>query len=632
MCRITGFFDLSENVTTAEMLVKMRDTLAAGGPDSEGIFMDETIGLAHRRLSIIDLSSGGFQPMIVGKWVITYNGEVYNYQEIKDELLSLGRQFNTKSDTEVIVRAIETWGSEAVNKFRGMFSFALWNTEHKKLSLYRDRLGVKPLYWYHKDGLFLFASELKAFHEHPAFDKTIDLSCLPHYFQKGYIHPTNCIYKYAHQVPPGSFLEIDMTGVVKVERYWDIKEIYYASEVDVRSEEEILDELEAKLLESFKLRMVSDVEVGVFLSGGIDSSLVTALLQKDQKRKLKTFTIGFNEKKFDEAELANLVAKELGTDHTSYICTEDDVKNVLPHLSYMYDEPFGDSSSIPTYLVASLARKSVKVALSGDGGDELFGGYSKYRFVKHAKVLLRIPFPIRLMINKITYLFSPKLIDWMSRRFGFVSYTQIGDKYKKFQETLLARSLDDFMNKSSSYISDENLKKFIGNDKLHIKSDGIENKGEVISFFGAKDMLSYLPGDILTKVDRATMYVALESREPFLDPDLISFSFKLPDHLKITKDIHSKYLLRKILFKYIRPDLVNRPKQGFTVPIEDWLNGFLKEEVLQISRDTDFFNKFQLKQSFFEKVLKSFYNGDNKYNPHFIWFVYTFYNWYKRWI
>lgn len=632
MCRITGFFDLSVNSTTAEVLVKMRDTLAAGGPDSEGIFMDEMIGLAHRRLSIIDLSSAGFQPMIVGKWVITYNGEVYNYQEIKDELLSLGCQFNTKSDTEVIVRAIETWGSEAVNKFRGMFSFALWNTEHKRLSLYRDRLGVKPLYWYHKDGLFLFASELKAFHEHPAFDKTIDLSCLPHYFQKGYIHPANCIYKYAHQVPPGSFLEIDITGVVKVERYWDIKEIYNASEIDVRSEEEILDELEAKLLESFKLRMVSDVEVGVFLSGGIDSSLVTALLQKDQKRKLKTFTIGFNEKEFNEAKLANLVAEELGTDHTSFICTEDDVKNVLPHLNNMYDEPFGDSSSIPTYLVSALARNSVKVALSGDGGDELFGGYSKYRFVKYAKVLLRIPFPIRLMINRISYLFSPKLIDWMSRRFGFVSYTQIGDKYRKFQETLLARSLDDFMNKSSSYISDENLKKFIGNDNLHIKSDGIENKGEVISFFGAKDMLSYLPGDILTKVDRASMYVALESREPFLDPDLISFSFKLPDHLKITKDVHSKYLLRKILFKYIRPDLVNRPKQGFTVPIENWLNGFLKDEVLQISRDTDFFNKFQLNQSFFEKVLKSYYNGDNKHNPHFIWFVYTFYNWYKRWI
>jgi len=632
MCRIAGFLDLKAQGSNEEVLVRMRDSLAAGGPDSAGVYLSDSVGLAHRRLSIIDLSAAGFQPMILGKWVITYNGEVYNYQEIKDELIALGCQFITKTDTEVIVRSIETWGSEAVKKFRGMFAFALWDSEEKKLTLYRDRLGVKPLYWYYKDGLFLFASELKAFHEHPAFDKTINLASLPHYFQKGYIHPTHCIYKYVSQILPGSFVQIDQKGIVEKSTYWDVKEIYKNSVIDTRAEEEILSNLELKLAESFKLRMVSDVEVGVFLSGGIDSSLVTAILQKDNPRKLKTFTIGFNDKEFNEAEVADLVAKELGTDHTSLICTEEEVRNVLPHLTNMYDEPFGDSSSIPTYLVSKLARTTVKVALSGDGGDELFGGYSKYRFGMHAKMLLRIPYSIRVLMNKASYYLSPGKVEWLSRRIGLNSYTQIGEKYRKFQETLLAKNLEDFFHRSSSYFSDISLQKFTGGGDLNVEPDNINSRVELISFFGLKDMLSYLPGDILTKVDRASMYVALESREPFLDPELIAFSLNIPDHLKISSDGQSKYLLKKILSKYISPNLMARPKQGFTVPIESWLNGFLKEGVLEMSKDSSFFETFNLNKNFFEEILTSFYKGENRYNPHFIWFVYTLYNWYKKWM
>lgn len=632
MCRIVGFLDFTNRNSTEEVLVAMRDSLAVGGPDSAGVYLNESVGLAHRRLSIIDLSAAGFQPMVIGKWIITYNGEVYNYQQIKDELLTVGCDFKTKTDTEVIVRAIETWGKEAVNRFRGMFAFALWNTEEKKLILYRDRLGVKPLYWYYKDGLFLFASELKAFHKHPEFDKTIDITSLPHYFQKGYIHPSHCIYKYARQVPPGSFLEIDSDRYIKMENYWDVKSVYNNAVINRRPEEEILAELESKLLDSFKLRMVSDVEVGVFLSGGVDSSLATALLQHGNPRKLKTFTIGFNDQDLNEAEVANLVAKELGTDHTSLTCTEEEVREVLPLLSTIYDEPFGDSSSIPTYLVSKLARASVKVALSGDGGDELFGGYSKYRFAKHAKTLLGIPYSIRRMMNKASFLLNPNMIGWLSQRIGLNSYTQIGGKYMKFQETLLAQNLEDFFEKSSSYLSDINRKKFTGDFGLHLQSENVSNRGELISFFGLNDMLAYLPGDILTKVDRASMYVALESREPFLDPELLAFSFTIPDSLKISKDGESKYLLKKILSKYISPDLINRPKQGFTVPITSWLNGILKENIVSMSEDTVFFNTFQLDEQFFKEVLRSFYNGEYRYNPHFIWFVYTLYNWYKKWM
>lgn len=632
MCRITGFVDYVGHNSTRDILIGMRDSLAAGGPDSAGIFMEDSVGLAHRRLSIIDLSESGFQPMIVGKWVITYNGEVYNYQEIKNELIAAGCTFSTKTDTEVIVRAIELWGKNAVRKFRGMFAFALWNTEEKKLLLCRDRLGVKPLYWYYKDGLFLFASEIKAFHKHPSFDKSIDLDGLPHYFQKGYFHPHQCIYKHVKQVPGGTFLEIDISQNIHTSVYWDVRDVYKNAIIDQRPEEKIIKELESKLLESFRLRMVSDVEVGVFLSGGIDSTLVAALLQHDNPKSLRTFTIGFEDQRFNEADAAAEISKRLGTNHASLICTDEEVRNVLPYIAEMYDEPFGDSSAIPTFLVSKLASQHVKVALSGDGGDELFGGYSKYRFAKHAKLLLGIPYPFRALMNKASYYVSPANVEWVSQKIKMTSYSQMSSKYLKFQETLLAIDQEDFFDKSSSYLSDACIRKFMGETRLHVKNDNIKNRGDLFNFLGLKDMLSYLPGDILAKVDRASMHVALESREPFLDPELIAFAFTIPDHLKISKEGEGKYLLRKVLGKYITPELMNRPKQGFTVPIADWLHGFLKVEIIDMAHDSEFFDKFKLDKNYFSVILKSFFEGEHKYNSYFIWFVYCLYKWFKKWI
>ena len=632
MCRITGGVDFAMRTISEHVLVAMRDSLSAGGPDSAGVFMEGPVSLAHRRLSIIDLSVSGFQPMIWEKWVISYNGEIYNFSEIKDKLLAAGYTFSTKTDTEVIIKAFDRWGQDAVEQFRGMFVFALWNKEERKLILCRDRLGVKPLFWYFKDDLFLFASEIKAFHEHPLFDKTLDLTGLPHYLQKGYFREEDCIYKYVKKVPPGSFIEIDADKQIKINRFWDVEKIYENAVTDNRSEDEITEELESVLVSAFKLRMVADVEVGIFLSGGIDSSLVTALLQKDNARQLQTFTIGFHDKQFNEAEVAAEVARQLGTNHSVLYCTEDEFKQVIPELPEIYDEPFGDSSAIPTYLVSKLARKSVKVALSGDGGDELFGGYSKYKFARHASWMLSIPYFARKTLHGLSYAVNPSTIEKIATRFNMNSYSQIGSKYLKFQQTLLARNTEDFFNKSSSYITDAGITKLTAT-ALHGEETTSEHApNNLLNFLGMKDMLSYLPGDILTKVDRASMHVALEAREPFLDPVVIDFAFTLPQHLKVSSQGESKYILKKILGKYITPELITRPKQGFTVPIAKWLEGFLKEELIALQNDKQFFETFELDQTYFSDILRSFFSNENKYNPHFIWFVYCLYKWYQKWV
>jgi len=632
MCRITGGLDFSNNHFSPEVLTAMRDSLIAGGPDNGDLLIDGNMGLAHRRLSIIDLSAAANQPMVSDDWVISYNGEIYNFMDIRNQLMESGYSFSTKSDTEVIIKAIDHWGKDAVNRFRGMFAFALWNKVEKRLLLCRDRLGVKPLYWYFHDDLFLFASEIKAFHQHPSFNKSLDLSGLPHFLQKGYFHSDECIYKYVKKVPPGSFLEINASKEIAISSYWNPKDIYRHSLTDKRSEDEITEELEHILTESFKLRMVADVEVGVFLSGGIDSSLVTALLQKENTASLRTFTIGFHDKMFNEAEVAAEVAKQLGTNHSALYCSEEEFKQVIPELPEIYDEPFADSSAIPTYLVSKLARGNVKVALSGDGGDELFGGYSKYKFARLSAKLLSIPLTARKILYEMSYLVSPDTLESLSTRFKLSSYSQVGSKYLKFQQTLLSKDLDDFFDKSSSYMKDTAIKKLTGITRPELNGKEVETRYNLVSYLGMKDMLSYLPGDILTKVDRASMHVALESREPFLDPKVIAFAFTIPDHLKINERGESKYLLRKILGKYISPDLINRPKQGFTPPIAKWLRGFLKEELIVMENDPAFFELFQLNQEYYKQILRSFLAGEHKYNPHFIWFIYCLYKWYKRWI
>ena len=540
MCRIVGFRDdgFTKDYSIDDVIVAMRDSLSHGGPDDAGYYTDNENHLAfgHRRLSIIDLTRQGRQPMSndAGSLWVSYNGEIYNFADIKAELEQGGRRFRSHSDTEVLIAAYEKWGIECVHKFRGMWAFAIWDKKNGEIILCRDRAGVKPLYWYLKDGLFMFGSELKAFYEHPRFVKDLDREAAAQYFDLGYIPAPYSIWRNVRKLRPGHFLRYGADRIPREAAYWNgaafyIKGFESAKTGPAETEEETEEHLERLLIESFKLRMVSDVPVGVFLSGGVDSSAVAAILRRNTAGRLKTFTIGFEGGvKYNEAPYAKRVADYLGTDHTEHYFTQDEVSRLIPKIPLIYDEPFGDSSALPTYLVSTIARRHVKVALSADGGDELFCGYNSYAgpYVKLIQIL------IDPKIRKATGL--------LMKRMGFKntapSLQGAGSKINKMR----------FM--------------------LEIMS---EEKGwDARSAMMCADFLRYLPDDILTKVDRATMSVALEGREPFLDNRLMEYVFQLPVRYKISGG-ENKHILRKILYKYIPSEMIERPKQGFSIPLDD---------------------------------------------------------------
>lgn len=631
MCRIVGGINFDHENFSQDTLTAMTNSLIHGGPDGGGTLINENLGFGHRRLSIIDLSDAASQPMESDKWIITFNGEIYNFREIKNILKELGTSFKTNSDTEVIISAFDYWGKEAVERFRGMFAFAIFNKQNRVLTLCRDRFGVKPLYIYKKKNLFLFSSEIRAFHQHEKFDKSLDLSGLPHFFQKGYFDSDSCIFKYVSKLKPGTFLDISSHGKMEYSKYWNPKD-FYGKAQENKSLNEVLADLEAQLIESFKLRLVSDVEVGILLSGGIDSSLVTALLQKDSPKPIRTYTIGFKDKEFNEADIASEIASQIGTNHSTLYCKSDDFIDIIPLLPEIYDEPFGDASAIPTYLVSSFARKDVKVVLSGDGGDELFGGYLKYIFAIKAKGILRIPFFLRYILNRLLLKVSSNHIIAISNIPGLKKIKQFSNRFFKFREVLLSRNIDDVLDRSSNFLSTKDAETFTGKKTKYNSAKIKPKKNQNMSYSGLKDIDRYLPNDILTKVDRASMFVGLEAREPFLDPEIAEFSFKIDDSFMCNKSLGGKFLLKKILEKYVDPKLINRPKQGFTIPLEDWLKGLLKEEVFSIENDLNFFEVFDLDRNFYGKVIRSFYNNKGRYNPYFIWFVYCLYNWKKKWL
>ena len=638
MCRITGIWDLrpapvDEN-QLKETLAKMRDSLAHGGPDNAGIYSDaqHRMALGHRRLSIIDLSEAGNQPMLWGDWVLVFNGEIYNYAEIQTTLTKLGHQFQSHSDTEVLLHAFEQWGRGAVEHFRGMFAFALWNKKTEKLLLCRDRVGVKPMYWYWKDGLFMFASELKAFHQHPDFDKSIDFEAVSLYLQQGYIPAPKAIFEHVHKLDAGAFLEIDKAGNIQTEKYWDVTEVYQNAELKTGSELELTNELEGLLQESFELRLVADVPVGMFLSGGIDSSTVVALLQQQAGRHLKTFTIGFEDKEYNEAEHAKAIAKHLGTEHHELYCTEQDFEDLIDKLPELYDEPFGDSSGIPTYLVAQMAKKEVKVSLSADGGDELFGGYTKYEITKNFYPKIQRMGFLRHLAAFVAGGIDPFWLERNGHRLPIVNrYKNLSNKFPKFRNALLAKDLLDFFNRSSTYISEKDLKKLF---PVLIKRYGTDIKPDLqrlVSFLGMVDIQTYLEGDIMAKVDRATMGVALEGREPLLDHKIIEFALALPDDLKI-KGNTTKYLLRQVLYRHVPKEMIERPKQGFSIPVQKWLLGSLRGELDALAADSAFQEAMRLSPSEIQKIITNFTTQKKYVNPHFVWFLYVLYRWWKRWM
>ncbi len=642
MCRIVGFWDLKfkDQYDLEKTTTEMRDTLSHGGPDDCGLYVEKETGFAlgHRRLSILDLSPAGRQPMEFDGLVIVYNGEVYNFGEIRKELEKEGYEFFSNTDTEVILKAFHRWGTECVHRFRGMFAFAIWNRHKKELVLCRDRIGVKPLYWYYKDGLFMFASELKAFHKHPEFSKELNFQALSLYLQYAYIPAPFSIFKNTHKVKQGHFLIVKLEGNsfgIREIPYWDPVDIYRKGverrkELERMSEDDMARELEEILTESFKLRLVSDVPVGVFLSGGIDSSTVTAILQKESTSPVKTFTIGFYEKDYNEAEWAKKVAKHLGTDHHELYCTPREAFEIIPKLPEIYDEPFGDSSAIPTYLVSRFAREHVKVALSADGGDEQFYGYTRYwRTENLVKRFNEIPKPLFGLISFLVRSVSADTAFRIYQTVNFIlpKYTNFRDKWLKLSNLLEQKTPHRQYDTSLRYFLEEDI------FTMGIKTEGIslmdvfsENTiKDFKDFMMLFDMKTYLPDDILVKVDRASMSVALEAREPFLDRDILEYTILIPSSLKYKNGV-SKYILRKILYKYVPKEFLERPKQGFSVPIYEWFKSELKDLYLTYLSYERIKREGIFNPSYVDEMLKRYFD-DKGVNHTKLWLIFIFEVW-----
>ena len=642
MCGIAGFVehgvssdDLLENIN------QMTACLTHRGPDSSDIWTDVSKGVAlgHRRLSIIDLSPSGRQPMVSpsSRYVISYNGEIYNFIELRKELEKQGCCFKGTSDTEVIVTAIDMWGvNKAVSRFIGMFAFALWDQNECKLFLCRDRMGEKPLYYGNLPNTFIFASELKAIIKHPRFMRQINPDAVNLYTKNNYIKAPYTIYKDIYKLPPGTILEMSFGSGDKkplVQSYWSLAEVVRRGKADVLlySEEEAADYLEKLLLESVSKQMISDVPLGAFLSGGVDSSLIVSLMQKNSVLPIQSFTVGFKEKNYNEAGYAKAVAAHLGTKHTELFVTSQDALNVIPRLPEIYDEPFADSSQIPTCLIAALTREHVTVSLSGDGGDELFAGYDRYR---HLDMLWR-----RVGFSPIRRECASRLISSLPigawQRLAFLFNRQIqgkeklfGDKLYKLAQIIRADNPDDLYQlmittwkESSHLLNTKN--NIVKNDIPHELDDYLERAIYL-------DTVNYLPDDILVKVDRASMAASLETRVPFLDYRIVEFAWQLPLHFKI-KEGRGKWLVRKVLDKYIPRNLIERPKSGFSVPIADWLRGPLKEWA------GDFLNPGLLKeQGIFNpepisRKWEEHQTGKRNWQYH-LWNVLMFQSWYSYYI
>ncbi|MBI4122984.1 MAG: asparagine synthase (glutamine-hydrolyzing) [Parcubacteria group bacterium] len=628
MCGIVGIFDARQRSFLEEsVLSRMAECLSHRGPDDRGVFVSQEhgIGLGHTRLAIIDLSSLGHQPMANKTktlW-IAFNGEIYNFQEVRSELEKRGRKFKSASDTEVILEAYEEWGMESVARFRGMFAFAIWDANSGKLILCRDRAGVKPLYYYQKNGLLLFASELKALHKHPEFKKEINYEALALFLQLGYIPAPHTIFQNTFKLQPGSYLEIDTHGNSKEVRYWDIASFYQLGPFQ-KSEEEIIEELEGILLESFRYRMVADVPVGIFLSGGLDSSTIAALLQKQAGAPIKTFTIGFHEKGYDEAPFAKKIAQYFGTEHHELYCTKEMAADVIPQLPDMYDEPFGDSSAIPTHLVSKFAREQVKVVLSGDGGDELFGGYPKYGALEwYQRKFGALPPALSRSLAVGLALFSPSL----------KKHTNLKNKVYKLRNLLRERSFEDIFRTANSFWTRQQLLQllrfpFDANSSFY----GFNELGSLDAFakMQVADFRVYLPDDILVKADRATMAVGLEGREPFLDQKIAEYVARVPSSIKFKKG-QSKYLLKKILARYIPEELIERPKQGFGIPIHAWLRQDFSRFLQEYLAPERLLLHGLFDQRAVQRALKRHREGRGV-DAHKLWFLLMFQMWYERWM
>ena len=642
MCGVAGFLLESRErnkFNFESTLKKMSNAIIHRGPDDSGEWTDKSngVGLAHRRLSILDLSKAGHQPMISrsGRYVIAFNGEIYNHQEIRTQIEELSNNFMWRghSDTETILEAFEIFGiEESLNKFTGMFAFSLWDNKNESLTLARDRIGEKPMYYgwqeTNKGDVFLFGSELKALKCFPEFIGEVDRGSLTLLLKHAYIPDPYSIYKGIFCLEPGTILEVSLKNKTpKISKYWDSSKIIKKS-TNSRyqgSPNDAVQELENLTTSSIKRQMISDVPLGAFLSGGIDSSTIVSLMQAQSSIPIKTFTIGFNEKDFDEAKYAKAIAEYLGTDHTELYITAEDAMKVIPEMPSIYCEPFADPTQIPNFIVSKLASKDVKVVLSGDGGDELFGGYSRYGHINNLwNKVSRFPLASRQVISKSIKLIANKSI-YDDELIGSVN--NIKRKLVSGADVLSYKTLDELYNHVITQIQypEEVVKNgYQKSSKLdHLKPDF--GKINPIESMMATDTINYLPDDILTKVDRAAMRSSLETRVPFLDHKIIEFAWSLPLSYKI-RDGVTKWPLHQILKKHMPEKLTKREKMGFSVPLHEWLRGPLKdwcEDLLNVDRlkREGYFNEIVV-----EKKWREHLSG---YSNHitFLWPILMFQAW-----
>ncbi len=628
MCGLSGFWcfraDEPEAVL-AEYALRMADALTHRGPDDRGVWTDAATGIAlgFRRLAILDLSSTGRQPMhsADGRFVVIFNGEIYNHRELRDELCQLGHRFRGSSDTEVILHASSAWGPEAmIPRLWGMFAIVLWDRHERTLFLVRDRLGKKPLYYGQFGTLLLFGSELKAVRAHPSFRGEIDRAAVTLYARYGYVPAPYSIYRGVSKLAPGHYAVCVAGEEPRLHCYWSARQIAETGLAHRQrlSDPDAISELDHRLRDAVARRMVADVPLGAMLSGGVDSSVVVALMQAQSARSVKTFSIGFEIASYDEAKWAKAVARELGTDHTELYVTPEQAQGVIPRLPELYDEPFADSSQIPTYLLCELARRHVTVSLTGDGGDELFSGYHRYGLAERVWTGLRsVPLAARRMLAESLHRLPASFTkNRLCRLSPWLSIRSENELYHRFMSLWAEpRKLINGGHEPSTPWLDTS------------QSISVPDFTERMMYW---DLVTYLPDDILVKLDRASMGISLEGRCPLLDHRLVEWVWTLPLAFK-TRGHQRKWLLKQVLYRYVRPELIQRPKMGFGIPIDAWLRGPLRDwaESLLAERrlqQEGFINPPLVRQSW------AMHLSGRRDEQHRLWVVLMFQAWREKWL
>jgi asparagine synthase (glutamine-hydrolysing) len=624
MCGICGFWTSGAGHRHEQLA--MTDKLEHRGPDESGFhlqsvpYLDDgktgTLGLGHRRLSIIDLSRNASQPMFneTRSVALIFNGEIYNFRDLRRDLLERGHRFVSKSDSEVIVHGYEEWGEAVFSKLNGMFACAVWDESARRLLLARDRVGIKPLYYYFRDGLFLFGSELQSLQAHSSFEAVLDLDSLGRYLEFSYMPAPRSIYRNTYKLLPGEYLVFE-NGSIRTHRYWDLADTQPQSETDL-SYSEAAAQFESLLLDSVKKRLVSDVPLGVFLSGGYDSSLVVAIMKAVGTPRIDTFTVGFKEDRFNEAGEARAISEHIGTRHHELTVTPGETLAAMDELAALYDEPFGDPSALPAFLVSKFARDSgMTVALSGDGGDELFCGYPRYRSTNRLVNFLRLPSPLRQLGTSFLRNWSPGRIRNLGRNIDFDTLPALyRHRMSTWKDGCAATLVLMDGSKRQGLYFDEIFRKF--------------NTRELMNLLSLVDIHTYMVDDILTKVDRASMAVSLEVRVPLLDHRIVEFAVSLPAAYK-NRSGQGKRLLKTVSEKLIPPELLNRPKRGFAIPVEPWLKGPLKNLLLNELAPAKLNQEGLLRSDMVSKVVSGYMSG-HYHCDRLIWSLLMLEFWLKR--